>query len=250
LNYTYDFVETLGCINIRKIKYYPKYLAYFEKFENENEYKIHLEKYLKDFRHEIRKLPLKSPVKKARQTLLNNLYDELLLTEEILHLQCNQVITKSKKCIFNKNRILKYCFPRFLRKKYLTKARQVYQKINFVYFIQKDIIESAIKIIKISALNDGVELKTIEKQLNERFKTDLSSSELSYLFYLLFEEVSTDKNFNRSNLSKLLADNFSTKKTLTPQYKQIKKHFFDVNDSVKKRIEKMFFELSHKAKSN
>lgn len=250
MKHTYNFIEKLGSFNIKKIKYYPKYLTFFEAFKNENSYKKQLEDYLKDFRHEIQRLPLKLPVKQDRQTLLNNLYDEFFLKKEKLHLQCNQAITKSRKCIFNKNRILKYYFPRFLRKKYLTKARQIYQKIYFVYFSQKDIIEDAIETLKTIALNDGFEIKAIEKQSNERVKTDLSSPELSYFFYLLFEQISIDNNFNRSNLSKFLADNFSTKMTLTPQAKQIKKHFFDVNIVVKNRVKKMFFELSRKAKSN
>ena len=250
MKHTYDFIEKLGSVNIKIFKCYPKYLTYFEEFENENECKIRLENYLKDFRHEIQSLPFRLPTRQARQTFLNNIYDELLLTKETLYLQYNQTIIDSNKCISNKIRIFKYCFPRFLQKKFITKARQVYKKIHFVYFSQKEIIENAIEILKISALNDGVELKATEKQLCERFKTDLSSAELSYFFYLAFEQVSIDNNFNRSNLSKLLADNFSTKMTLTPQPKQIKKHFFDVNNLVKNRVEKMFFELSRKAKSN
>ena len=250
MKHTYNFIEILGSFSIEKSKYYPKYLPFFEEFENENAYKKQLENYLKDFRHEIQRLPLKSPIKQARQTLLNNLYDEFFLKKENLYLQFNQAINDCNQCISKKNRILKFCLPRFLRKKYLTKARQGYQKIYFVYFLQKDIIENAIKILKVSALNDGVKLKAIDKQLSERIKTDLSSPELSYFFSLVLEQVSIDNNFNRSTFSKILADNFSTKMTLTPQPKQIKKHFSEVNDSVKKRVEKMFFELSRKAKSN
>ena len=246
--FTYDFIEKLGRVNTKISKYCPiKYLSHFDEFENETEHKERFENYLKDFRHEIQSLPFKLPTKQSRKVFLNNIYDEFLLTKETLYLQFNQVITKSHECIYIKKCNFKYYLPRFLKKKYLTKARRAYQKLYLIYYLQNDIIENAIEILQTSALNDGVELKGLEKQLGERFKTNLSSPELSYFFYLILEKVSVDSNFNRSNLSKILADNFSTKKTLSPHPNQIRKHFTEVNDPVKNRVKNLFFELSHKA---
>lgn len=253
--FTYDFIEKLGSVDTKIskccLKCCPiKYLTYIEEFENENEYKERLEDCLKDFRHEIQSLPFKLPAKQARKTFLNNLYDEFLLTNENLNLQFNQAIIDSNKCISTNYRIFKYYHPRFLQKRYLTKARQAYQKFYFVYYLQKDIIESAIEILKTSAFNDGVELKAIEKQSDERVITDLSSPELSYIFFLVLQRVSIDNKFNRNNLSKYIASNFSTKKTIAPQSTQIRKHFTQVDDSVKRRVGKIFYDLSQMAKSN
>ena len=246
--FTYDFIEKLGRVNTKISKYCPiKYLSHFDEFENETEHKERFENYLKDFRHEIQSLPFKLPTKQARKVFLNNIYDEFLLTKEDLYLQLNQIITKSHECIYIKKRNFKYYLPRFLQKKCLTKARQANQKLYLIYYLQKEIIESAIEILQTSALNDGLELKTIETQLGERVKTDLSSSELSYFFYLILKTVSVEDKFNRTNLSKILANHFSTKRTIAPQPNQIRKHFTDVNDSVKNRVRSLCFELSHKA---
>lgn len=253
--FTYSFIEKLGTLNtgISKccsLKCCPvKYLTYFNEFENESAYKKHLENYLKDFRHEIQSLPFSLPTKQARKTFLNNLYDELLLTKETLDTQFKHAISKSYKLIYVKKRRFRFYLPRAIQKKCLTNARQAYHKIFFAYQSQNNIIEKSIEILKISASNDGVELKVLEKQLDERVKTDLSSPELSYLFYLILETVSIDKQFNRSNLSKIIASNFSTKKSLTPQPTQIRKHFTQVDDSIKNRVENLFFELSRKVKS-
>jgi hypothetical protein len=253
--FTYDFIEKLGSVDTKIskccLKCCPiKYLAHIEEIVNENEYKERLEAYLKDFRHEIQSLPFNLPTKQARRTFMNNLYDEFLLTKENLYLQLNKAVVDSYKCIANKKRLFKYYLPRFLQKKYLTKARQAYQKFDFVYNLQKDIIDNAIDILKTSAFNDGVELKATERLPEERVITDLSSPELSYFFYLALERVSIDNKFNRSNLSKLIASHFSTKMTYAPQPTQIRKHFTQVDDSVKKRVGKIFYDLSQMAKSN
>ena len=249
--FTYDFIEKLGRVNTKISKCYCiKFLTHFDELENETECKERLENYLKNFRHEIQSLPFKLPTKQARKVFLNNIYDEFLLTKETLYLQFNQVITKSHECIYIKKCNFKYYLPRFLKKKYLIKARRAYQKLYLIYYLQNDIIENAIEILQTSALNDGVELKATETESIERVKTDLSSPELSYFFYLILKTVSVEDKFNRSNLSKILANHFSTKRTISPQPNQIRKHFTEVNDPVKNRVKSLFFELSNKATSN
>ncbi|HAF27766.1 MAG TPA: hypothetical protein DCG75_01850 [Bacteroidales bacterium] len=248
---TYDFIEKMGSIQTKFSTRSPiKYLTLFDEFENEIKYKEQLENCLKGFRHEIQSLPFKLPIKQARKVFLNNLYDEFLLAKEKLYFQFNQAISKSHECVHINKGKFKYYLPRFLLKQYLTKVRLVNQKLFLVYYLQNDIIENAIEILKNTALNDGIELKVLEINLVERVKTNLSSSELSYFFFLILQKVSIDSNFNRSNLSKILADNFSTKKTISPQANQIRKHFTEVNDNVKNKVEKLFLELSNNANSN
>ena len=176
---------------------------------------------------------------------MNNLYDEFILTKETLHLQFNNAITESHECIYIKNNNLKCFIPRFLQKKYLTKAKRAYQKLYTIYSLQNDIIERAIETLQTSALNDGIKLKVIEAEPIERVKTNLSSPELSYLFYSILKTVSVEDEFSRLNLSNIIADHFSTKRAISPQANQIKKHFTDVSDTVKISIKNLFSELSH-----
>ena len=164
-----------------------------------------------------------------------------------MHLQFNKAITESHKCINIKKCNFIFFLPRFFQKEYLIKAKRACQKLHLIYYLQNNIIESAIEILQTSALNDGVKLKATEAESIERVKTNLSSSELSYLFYQILKTVSVEDQFSRSNLSKILANHFSTKRTISPQSNQIRKHFTEVNDTVKDRVKSLLFELSHKA---
>ncbi len=104
-------------------------------------------------------------------------------------------------------------------------------------------IDEALELLKSIALNDGIELKTIEEASVERIKSNLSSPEIAYLTYLIVKKTAINPNFNRTQLSKMLANNFSTKKAEAPKASQIRKHFTDVNDSVKSSIEKLLKDL-------
>ncbi|WP_289055759.1 hypothetical protein [Carboxylicivirga marina] len=119
-------------------------------------------------------------------------------------------------------------------------AREAHQRFYFTYELQIDTIDKSIAILQSSALNDGIELKTVESQAESRVVTDLSSPELSYIFYVLLEKISIDNKFNRKNFSKIIASNFSTKKAVAPQANQIRKHFTQVDGSVKSRVGNFF----------
>jgi len=243
--FTYDFIEKVGKINIKYSKKYRKeYLMFIEEFTSEAEYNAKLDEYFNKYRKEILSLPFNLNTKQSRKVFLNNLYDEFLLTKESLNIQYKQVLIRSFDCINNQKDGFKFYFPRYLQKKYLITARAAYRKMHIAYSLHNEKIESAVEILKSSALNDGIELKVSEENIEERIKTSLSSPELSYLFYVIFQKVADDKNFNRSLLSRLLANNFSTKKTLSPQANQIRKHFTEVNDNVKFKVEKLFVEFS------
>jgi hypothetical protein len=243
--FTYDFIEKIGTINVKYSKKYRiGYLTYVEEFTNESEYKERLEEYLNKYRKEILSLPFQLNAQQSRKAFLNNLHDEFLLTKGMLNTKYSQVLIRSYECISNQKRNFKCYFPRYLQKKYLISARDAYRKIHVVYALHNDKIDNAIDILKTSALNDGIELKGLDVNIVERIRTTLSSPELAYLFFVLFQKVADDKNFNRSFLSRLLANNLSTKRTASPQASQLRKHFTEVNDNVKFKVEQLFIELS------
>jgi hypothetical protein len=143
--FTYDFIEKIGRINIKySTKYSKRYLTFIEEFTNDAEYNEKLDSYLNGFRKEILNLPFKLTTKQSRKVFLNNLHDEFLLTKELLNTQFSQILAQSYNCIFKQGRDFKLFFPRYLQKKYLTKARDAYQKMHIVFSLQNDKIEIAL----------------------------------------------------------------------------------------------------------
>ncbi len=243
--FVYDFIEKIGKIEVKySKKFRQRYLTFTEEFSSEQEYKEKLDEFLNEFRKEIQSLPFSLNSKQSRKTFLHNLYDELLFTREHLNEQFILLISQSHNCISLQKVRFKYYFPKYFQKKYLKEARTAYQKLHIIFTLQIDKIENAVDILKITALNDGFEMDTSDWQNFKRFKTNLSSQELAYLSFRIMKKVSIDPNFNRTHLSRILADNFSTKKADFPKAEQIRKQFTDVNDNVKNRIESLLKELA------
>ena len=241
----YDFIEKIGKIEVKYSKKFRKqYLTFTEEFTSEQEYNEKLDEYLREFRKEIQRLPFKLNSKHSRKTFLYNLYDEFIYTKELLHEQFKHIVLQSHDCItFQKTRF-QFCFPRYFQKKYLLKARKAYHKIHVAFRSRIDKIEDAVEILKVIALNDGIEINTANCYCQERIKTKISSPELAYIAFSILRKVAEDPDFNRSHLSRLLAENFSTKMCLSPKASQIRKHFTEVSDSVKNRVETLFKDLS------
>jgi len=243
--FVYDFIEKIGKIEVKYSKKFRKrYLTFTEEFSSEQEYKEKLDEYLNEFRKEIQSLPFSLNSKQSRKTFLHNLYDEFLYTREHLNEQFIQLISQSHNCISLQKRRFKCCFPKYFQKKYLKKARTEYRKLHIVFTLRVDKIDNAVNILKLTALNDGIEMDTSGWHNPKRFKTNLSSRELAYLSFRIMKKVSIDPNFNRTHLSRILAENFSTKKADFPKAEQIRKQFTDVSDNVKNKVESLLDELA------
>lgn len=249
--FTYDFFENTGKIKIKYSKKYRKqYVEFKDGFQSEKEYKEKLACSLSDFKHEMLNLPFHLSCKQARKTFLNNIYDELIITKELLDREFKKVLTKSFACITNQRKLYTFYYPRYFQKKYLAQARKSYQNIHIAYELQCKAIEQALCVLNTIAINDEIILKDLCSEPSERINTTLSSPELSFLFFVIFNRVSEDKTFNRTQLSKILAANFSTKKSPAPKANQIRKHFTDVGDNVKTSISTLFMELSELCNSD
>lgn len=238
---TYDFIEKIGRINIRHKK---KCLGLINEFRSETYYNDRLEKYFNEFKKEILGLPFLLNSKHSRKAFLNNLHDEFITTKDTLNEQLHKNLDDSYNKTVERKLHSKYYYPRFLRRKYLLKVRGAYQKMHLVCLLHQNKIDEALELLKQIALNDGIELNTIEEASVERIKSNLSSPELAYLTYLIVKKTANDPDFNRTHLSNMLADNFSTKKADAPRASQIRKHFTEVNDNVKSNIEKLLRDLS------
>lgn len=248
--YVYDFIEKVGRIDVEYTKTYgKKYLASKEEFSSEQHCNDQLDQYLHQFKKEIQSLPFILNTKQSRNVFLNNLYDEFIYTKEQLNSQFHQIIKQSHDCIAVQKTRFKYCFHEYRQKAYLQRARKEYQNLFIAFKLRIEKIENAVDLLKLIALNDGIEIKPSETESQERFKVKLSSSELSYLIFRLMQKVADNPDFNRSQLSRVLADNFSTKRTASPKASQIRKQFTEVSDSVKQRVESLFEELSSTNKS-
>ncbi len=243
--FVYDFIEKIGKIEVKySRKFRKRYLTFTEEFSSEQEYNERLDEYLNEFRKEIQSLPFSLNSKQSRKAFLHNLYDEFLYTREHLNEQFIQLISQSHDCITLQKVRFKCCFPKYFQKKYLKKARTAYRKLHIVFTLRIDKIENAVDVLKLTALNDGIEIDTSNWSSQKRFKTNLSSPELAYLSFRIMEKVSVDPNFNRTHLSRILAENFSTKKAEFPKAAQIRKQFTEVNDNVKNRVESLLEELA------
>jgi hypothetical protein len=244
--FVYDFIEKIGKIEVKySRKFRKRYLTFTEEFSSEQEYNQQLDEYLIEFRKEIQSLPFSLNSKQSRKTFLHNIYDEFLYTRERLNEQFIQLISQSHDCITLQKVRFKCCFPKYFQKKYLKTARTAYRKLHVVFTLRIDKIETAVDILKLTALNDGFEMDISDRQSPVRFKTNLSSPELAYLSFRIMNKVSIDPNFNRTHLSRILADNFSAKRAEFPKAEQIRKQFTDVNDNVKNKVESLLDELAN-----
>ncbi|MCW3788505.1 hypothetical protein [Plebeiibacterium sediminum] len=244
--FVYDFIEKIGKIEVKySRKFRKRYLTFTEEFSSEQEYNQQLDEYLIEFRKEIQSLPFSLNSKQSRKVFLHNIYDEFLYTRERLNEQFIQLVSQSHDCITLQKVRFKCCFPKYFQKKYLKKARTAYRQLHVVFTLRIDKIETAVDILKLTALNDGIEMDISDKQSPVRFKTNLSSPELAYLSFRIMNKVSVDPNFNRTHLSRILADNFSTKRAEFPKAEQIRKQFTDVNDNVKNKVESLLEELAN-----
>jgi hypothetical protein len=238
-------MEKVGKLEVKwSKKYGKKYLTFATEFKTKDEYWALLDETFIEYKKEVLSLPFKLKTKQSRKVFLSNLYDEFALARNRLDREYKKILRQVYDCINEEVKSFDFYCPRFCKRYYLKTSREAYHKIFVAYSIHKEEIDKAIEILNVSAENDGVKLKTHKETFNERIKTKLSSPELSYLFFILLQNVAEDKDFNRSQLSRLLANNFSTKRTLVPQANQIRKHFTEVNDSVKNNVEKLFVELS------
>lgn len=249
--FVYDFIEKVGRIDVEYAKAYGKrYLTSKEEFSSEQHCNDQLDEYLHRFKKEILSLPFILNTRQSRNVFLNNLFDEFLHTREQLTNQFQLIIKESHDCISVQKRRFRYCFPDYRQKAYLSKARKEYQNLYTAFKLRIEKIEDAVDLLKLIAQNDGIEMKPTETDNQERFKVKLSSSEFSYLTFRLMQKVADSPDFNRSQLSRVLADNFSTKRATTPKASQIRKQFTDVSDSVRQSVESLFSELSETEKSS
>ena len=162
--FVYDFIEKIGRIEVvYSTKFRKQYITITEEFSSEQEYKEKLDEYLIKFRKEILSLPFSLNTKQSRKAFLNNLHDEFLYTRENLNEQFKKVISQSQDCISKQRVKYKCCFPRYLQKKYLTKARKEYQKLHIAFAVRIDKIENAVELLNTTC--SSKEEKQIEKKL-------------------------------------------------------------------------------------
>jgi len=253
--FTYKFIEDLCKIDIEITRCCLKccsfkYLTHYNTFYKLNHYKRHLENSLKKYRHEIQQLPFKLPSSNSRKVIYKNLHKEFKLTKNLLEEQFEIKIKPNYKYIYIGCEEFNGMPIKFLKENYPHYSSYENHKIHYMYQIQHGILINAIDILEQHALHDNKALSDNEPILPNRIKTNLSSPELSYFFNLVCEVITPEDEISKTDLSKIIADNFSTKKAVSPRPNQIRKHFTEVNDNVKDKVKKLFQELSNQAESD
>lgn len=252
--FTYSFIEELCKIEVEITRCCVKccsfkYLTHYNTFIKINFYKRHLEKNLKKYRHEIQQLPFKLPSSHARKVIYKNLYEEFKLTKNLLEDQFESKIKPYYKFIYMGKEEFTGKPIKFSKENYPHNLSYENHKVHHMYKVQHDTLINVIEILEQHALLDNNALNDFEPITPIRIKTNLSSPELSYFFNLVCDAITPDETISKTDLSKIIANNFSTKKTLFPQPNQIRKHFTEVNDTVKNNIKDLIFELSDKIES-
>jgi hypothetical protein len=249
--FTYNFIEDLSKIDVNITRCCIKccsfkYLTHYNGFYQVQRYKRYLERRLTKFRHEIQQLPLKLHSGQARKVIYKNLYEEFKLTKDKLIEQFESKV----KSLYNYSYIGKEEFTgkpiKLLKKNYPHNSSYENHKVHFMYQIQYDTLINAIEILEQHAELDNNALSEYESLAPNRIKTNLSSPELSYFFSLVCDVITPEDAINKTDLSKMIANTFSTKKALFPKPNQIRKHFTEVNDKVKSNVKELINELSDK----
>jgi hypothetical protein len=216
--------------------------------------------------NELQHLPLNQPKRDGRidyiVILYKNLHEEKFIIESS---KIRETLDKKFSYIYCGDESKLKRFPvKFSKEKHPTYVDYQNHKIHFMHNHHKRVVYHTIERIKLMSSNtdilNSLIIKTnpaVSKVRNSnreseahqiyRCKTSLSVNQLSHLFELIMDFVSSDP-VNKKELAKQLSEMFETPKTKNPSHQQIYKAFYNVDDSTKEVVRDIVLKILRKVK--
>lgn len=119
----------------------------------------------------------------------------------------------------------------------LFSSREEYQccKVHYMFKLQTEYLEKAKEAMQKYAKSEKMEFEKTDVIIESepksgRIKTDLSISQLAYIFNIFISSIARG-DYNKRKLAEIISDNFETERIKNPSKDQVYKRIFDNNES-------------------
>lgn len=211
------------------------YIIRYNNFNEAKDYKRYLDTLFSNFNHRLTFVPNNFSVENYKIDHVRSLHRYIRsLQEDVISDQGHIIASNYPACKICKT------LGRLIPQKLIREQKKLY----LMFEIQKRYIQKSIKILAPIARKNNVDLTNslLEPIISNRFKTELTNDVLSLFFKLVFDVVA-EKNYNKSDLSRLLSSSFETKRTKTPSENKLYQFFSNSNPETKEKVKQLIFEL-------
>jgi len=265
-----NFVNLLKQVRIRghnkNDENAKNYITTYNGFDKVSCFMESLHKKMLHCQNELQHLPLNQPKRDGRMDYIVILYKNLHEAKsKVESSKIKETLDKKFSYIYCGNEIKLKRFPsKFIKGKHPSFVDYQNHKVHFMYHHHKRVVLHTIERIKLMSSNteilNSLIIKTNpnvsdlqnsnrESEAHQiyRCKTSLSVNQLSHLFDLILDVVSSEP-VNKKDLAKQLSKMFETPKTKNPSHQQIYKAFYDVDSSTKEVVKDAVLEMLRKVK--
>lgn len=190
------------------------YRIRYNNFDNICKYRQYLENLYQKYRNELTGLPLSHNDKEARKTFFNNIRYELTYVTELIQQQVTENIiplfpllndlktTDNEKCLY---------------KRYIEKVRHETRKLRLMIQLQTSYTEKAMQYIENKLNNYEITPFHVNGiTLTKKIETDYSGKVLSSIIKLMVQLLAKNSGYSKTDLAKITAGIFTTKKSINP----------------------------------
>ena len=263
------FVDHLKQVRIRghnkDDKNKENYVTTYNGFAKVSCFMSRLYKQMQQCQNELRHLPLNQPKRDGRMDYIVILYKNLHEAKEKIEApKITETLNRKFGYIYCGNETKLKRFPsKFSKGKHPSSIDYQNHKVHFMFNHHKQVIYHAIERIKFLSCNTAFlntliqtnpSVSILQNSIREseahpiyRCKTSLSVNQLSYLFDLILDVVSSEP-VNKKELAKQLSEMFETTKTKKPSHQQIYKAFYDVDENTKEVVKDAVLKILRKVK--
>lgn len=186
------------------------YKIKYNNFNDLYKYREYLETLYQKYRNEIAGLPLSHSDKEARRTFYNNILQELSYTKEHIQEQVTQKIIPRFQG-FNEFKSTNNRKKRGLRS-YKNKVQHEVRKLRIMIQIQSNYTEKALQYIE-NKLNNHNPINGATN--TKKIETHYSGKILTSIIKLIVKILSTKKDYSKTDLTKIAASLFTSKKSIS-----------------------------------
>ena len=242
------------------------YITTYNGFEKVSCFMEKLHRSMQHCQNELQHLPLNQPKRDGRMDYIVILYKNLHEAKsKVESSKIKETLDKKFSYIYCGNEEKLKRFPsKFIIGKHPSYIDYQNHKIHFMHHHHKKVVSHAIERIKLMTSNtellNSLIIKTnpavsdLQNSNREseahpiyRCKTSLSVNQLSHLFDLILDVISSEP-VNKKDLAKQLSEMFETPKTQNPSHQQIYKAFYDVDNSTREVVKDAVLKILRKVK--
>lgn len=240
------------------------YMLIYNGHSSVDEYLKHIKFLFNGFRDELWNLPYVVKEPDNRLPIYQNLLSAIKETKMRIDYYYKRDIFTNYFYTYLGEKIKSDKFPDYKKENYTDKSHYQHHKVHFIYELQLKMLNDVIRFLDIAFIFENGNIKKeqlmqlpkeppviSQKLLKEtkellsnldRIDSKLGVEELAPLQLILHEHLS-DKPLNKSNLSRIISQIYSTPKAEEPKANQIYNAFFDLKQQTKDIIKKLLIDI-------